>query len=84
MVSISRAANRSKHPMVQRLGFTVNELCAAADISPSTYRRLKRKGLGPREMRLGTKIIRISPDAAEQWLQELEARKSPGGTTSEA
>jgi hypothetical protein len=74
MVSISRAANRSKHPEVQPLGLTVHEVCAAADISPSTYRRLKRKGLGPREMRFGTKIIRITPEAAAQWLQALERR----------
>jgi predicted DNA-binding transcriptional regulator AlpA len=73
MVCISRAANRRKFCKVQRLAYSVDELCAAVEISPSTYWRLKRKGLGPREMRLGKKVVRISPEAAEEWVRALEA-----------
>src|SRR5690349_13829773 len=73
MVCLSRAANRERFPKVQRLGYSVDELCAAADISRSLYERMKRQGKGPREMRLGKKVIRISPSAAKAWVQALEA-----------
>lgn len=72
MVCLSRAANRKKFPKVQRLAYSVDELCAAADISRTLYERMKRQGLGPREMRLGKKVVRISPEAAEAWIRTLE------------
>jgi predicted DNA-binding transcriptional regulator AlpA len=72
MVCISRAANRMKHPKVQRLGYTEDELCAALDISKSLFERMKRKGLGPRGMKLGSKTTRYSPEAAAEWVKMLE------------
>jgi predicted DNA-binding transcriptional regulator AlpA len=76
MVCISRAANREKFPKVKRIGLSIDELCAAADISRSFYERMKRQGKGPKEMRLGKKVIRISPAAAEEWVRGLEANRS--------
>jgi hypothetical protein len=73
MACLSRAANRAKHPNVEPIGYTPDEFCAAVRISPSTYRRMKLLGLGPREMRLSKKMTRISPDAAGEWVRAREA-----------
>jgi predicted DNA-binding transcriptional regulator AlpA len=73
MACASIANNRAKHLDVQRLAFSIDELCAAAGIGRTLYERMKRKGKGPRETRIGTKVVRISRQAAEEWLAQLEA-----------
>jgi hypothetical protein len=94
MVCISRAANREKYPKVKRIGLSIAEVCAAADVSRSFYERMKRQGKGPKELRLSDKTVRVTPAEARKWLRTLaaanrseaavEPRKSPGGMTSEA
>jgi hypothetical protein len=50
---------------------SIDEFCTLERISAPTYHKLKRLGLGPREMRIG-RIIRISPEARLDWHQERE------------
>jgi hypothetical protein len=42
--------------------FTIAEFCGRQQISVASYYYLKKRGLGPIEMRAG-KTLRISPDA---------------------
>lgn len=79
MVCISIAANRAKHPDVHRLAYSIDELCAAAGIGRTLYERMKRRGQAPRETRFGTKVVRISRQAAEEWLAQLEEATNRSG-----
>ena len=60
-----------------RRSLTRQEFCFKKHISPSTFHKLKRKGLGPKQDYLG----RISPEAEDAWdrfmaaLAESEAAK---------
>lgn len=63
----------------ERVSFSIADFCYRNDISLSTYHRLKRSGLGPKEMRLGT-VVRITIDAERKW---QEARSNPRGAEAE-
>jgi hypothetical protein len=57
-----------------RSAFTIAEFCGRNAIGLATFHKLKRQGLGPREMRLGS-AIRISIEAERDW---RNARENPG------
>ena len=50
---------------------TVAQFCRNNGISPAFYYKLKSRGLGPREMRIGN-AVRISPWAEKEWRLERE------------
>ena len=52
--------------------YSVREFCEAHRISKNQYYKLKRQGLGPREMQLGGKIV-ISLESAAAWRRAREA-----------
>jgi hypothetical protein len=58
---------------VPRLALTIKDFCKAFNISQGFYYKLRRQGLGPREMRLGTRTM-ISLEAADRW---RKAREEP-------
>jgi predicted DNA-binding transcriptional regulator AlpA len=62
---------RAKPQPVARRALTIADFCQAYQISQDHYFKLKRQGKGPREMKLGTKIL-ITLRAAEQWEIEQE------------
>jgi hypothetical protein len=64
----------------QPLAYSIKEFCREHGISPPSYYALKRQGLGPAEMRMGT-IIRISWEAAAAW---RKARENPSESEAEA
>lgn len=52
---------------------SIDEFCAAENISRSTFFKMKNAGNGPKEMRLpGSSIVRISPAARREWHRRLE------------
>ncbi len=51
---------------------TVNDFCAANNISRSMFYKLLREGNAPRIMKVGRKTL-ISADSAEAWRQAMEA-----------
>jgi hypothetical protein len=57
---------------------TIGEFCAAENICASTYYKMRRLGVGPREERVpGTTIIRITAEARCAWHVRLaEMRQS--------
>src|SRR5262245_21197394 len=52
--------------------FTVDDFCALHRLSRAMYYKLNKRGKGPREIRLGAKIL-ISREAAAEWRRALEA-----------
>ena len=54
--------------------FTISAFCQAHHISEPYYYRLRERGLGPREMRLGRKVL-ISNDAAADWRRAREVSR---------
>jgi hypothetical protein len=64
----------------ERVSFSIADFCYRNDISLSTYHKMKRLNLGPREMRLNT-VVRITLDSERKW---QEARSNPRGAEAEA
>ena len=50
---------------------TIESFCEANGISARHYFELKRQGLGPREMKVGKRVL-ISPQAEADWRRERE------------
>ncbi|HXH53538.1 MAG TPA: hypothetical protein VNH53_08950 [Sphingomicrobium sp.] len=51
--------------------YSIEQFCTAHGISRGTYFNLKKIGLGPREMHVGSRVI-ISREAAADWRRERE------------
>ncbi len=62
--------------MSQIEAFTIAEFCKAHSISPATYFKIKKTGLGPREMRVGSRVL-ISRESAAAWRAARET-ETPG------
>jgi hypothetical protein len=62
-------------PAAKRAAKAITQFCATKQFSEPTYYKLKARGLGPREMRIGP-IVRISPEAEDEWDR---ARENPVG-----
>lgn len=54
---------------------TIPQFCERFNLSLSTYYRLKRDGLGPRELRVGRRVI-IPAKIADEWAEALTAQAS--------
>ena len=57
---------------VEALSMSISDFCRAHGISRSHYFNLKKDGRGPREMRVGTRVL-ISREAAADWRAKCEA-----------
>jgi hypothetical protein len=57
------------------IAFTIPEFCAAHRFGPAHYYKLKQEGLGPREIKLGTRTI-ITAEAAAEWRRAQEERSA--------
>ena len=55
----------------RRLALTIQEFCDSFRFTESFYYKLKKQGLGPREMKIGTRTL-ISVDSAVEWGREHE------------
>jgi hypothetical protein len=62
-------------PLSERAAWDVSEFCVVSGVSRSTYYNLKRKGEGPRETHVGTKIL-ITRESAAAWLRKQEKQSS--------
>lgn len=62
---------------VQPVLLTISDFCKRQQISQTTYCRLKKRGLGPREIDLGSNVIRIRPEDEAAW---QHARAFPDAT----
>jgi len=57
---------------LERVAFTVPEICFRNNISVPTYQRLRKQGLGPKEMRFGLNGIRVTAEAEREWQKRLQ------------
>ena len=58
-------------PQTPRLALSIPEFCSAHGISEGFFYKLKKKGEGPREMKLGARTL-ITLESAEEWRRERE------------
>lgn len=59
------------HADNDRHAFSIEEFCKGHGISRATYFTERRRGHGPREMRVGKRVL-ISREAAAAWRRERE------------
>lgn len=57
---------------MERETYSIPQFCEQHNISRSFYFRLRDAGIGPREMRVGSRVL-ISREAAAAWRREREA-----------
>ena len=70
----SPTKGRTDEPVGSR---TIDQFCARHRISRAFYfGKLRKAGLGPAEMRLGPKLVRITDEADRAWQR---ARENPTG-----
>ncbi|MDA9407438.1 hypothetical protein XH80_12080 [Bradyrhizobium sp. CCBAU 45384] len=56
---------------MRRAALTIREFCKAYPLSEAMYFKLRAAGGGPREMRVGRKVM-ISIEAADDWRRARE------------
>jgi len=52
--------------------YSIAAFCAAHDLSEGMYFKIRKQGLGPREMRVGSRVL-ITQEAAAAWRRERES-----------
>jgi hypothetical protein len=57
---------------VAMAAYSIKQFCAAHGISERYYYKMKREGIGPREMLVGRKRRLISLEAAAEWRRVRE------------
>jgi predicted DNA-binding transcriptional regulator AlpA len=72
IVSDARDRNKPKPQPAPLLALTILQFCEAHTISEAMFYKLKKKGLAPRETKIGTRTI-ITLEAAADWRAEREA-----------
>lgn len=56
--------------------FTVEEFCSAHRVSRASFYNLVQRGLGPKTLRVGRRVL-VSREAAEAWRRLMEAASTP-------
>ena len=59
---------------MEEFAMTVSEFCARWHISEPLYFKLRRKGLGPKVMRIGRRTL-ITPEANAEWQRQREEQQ---------
>jgi hypothetical protein len=60
----------------EKLAFSIQEFCELHSLSKAHYYNLRRRGLGPAEAKLGTRVI-VTAEAARTWREQLTATATP-------
>jgi hypothetical protein len=67
-----RSNASARGPPVARAVYSIAEFCEAHGISQAMYFKMKSQGLGPVEMRIGSRRL-ISFESANAWVRAREA-----------
>ena len=82
MTTSERAGER---PPLEPEMFTTAQVCELANISMSTYYKLRRAGLGPREWNFPKmKMVRVAKTEFLKWMEQLEALQNGADLRLEA
>ena len=68
----AKPEDRDDKPQPPVLAMTIPMVCRAHNISDGMYFKLKKQGKGPREMRVGSRVL-ISFESAAVWRIDCEA-----------
>jgi hypothetical protein len=79
-VNVVAELARAKRSL-ETLGFSVADFCEAHNISIGHFYALRKKGLGPRVMKVGLRTL-ISAEEAARWRAERTAASSDTSDTS--
>jgi hypothetical protein len=60
-----------------RKAASIEEFCEAHDLSRASFYNMRKAGIGPREMRVGARVL-ISDEAAADWRREREVASKVG------
>ncbi|WP_143328040.1 helix-turn-helix transcriptional regulator [Caballeronia pedi] len=72
--AFARYAEREDRPAPADLGaLTLAEFCEAYKIERSTLFKMRRDGIGPKEINIGRKVL-ITRSACIEWEQAMQAR----------
>lgn len=52
--------------------YSISEFCKAHNICKVTFYNLQKKGVGPKIMRIGSRVL-ISKEAAKEWRKQMES-----------
>jgi hypothetical protein len=63
-------------PFAHLLAMEIEDFCRINKICRSSYYNLRKKGKGPRETRMGKRII-ITPEAHAEWREKQTAPAAP-------
>jgi hypothetical protein len=69
---LSEKPRKLDEPDAPVMALSIAKFCAVHGISRELYFKLKRNGLGPREMHVGSRVL-ISVEAAAAWRRAREA-----------
>ena len=69
---LGREGCEGMHHPKRHLNYSIAAFCAAHDLSEGMYFKIRKQGLGPREMRVGSRVL-ITQEAAAAWRREREA-----------
>ncbi|TAN77818.1 MAG: hypothetical protein EPN20_01540 [Magnetospirillum sp.] len=67
------------HIPVSAASYTVQQFCDHHQIGRTTYFKIRKVGLGPKEVRVG-KLIRITLEAEREWVCRMQG----AGSSTEA
>jgi hypothetical protein len=64
----------SSQDIDERHSLTIPQFCKVENISIYTYYKIRKLGLGPRELRVpGTNVARVTPKARQEWHERMQA-----------
>jgi len=55
--------------------YSIDEFCETHGIGRSKYFELRKKGMGPKEIRLGGRVVVISRESAAAWRAARDAEE---------
>jgi predicted DNA-binding transcriptional regulator AlpA len=61
-----------------RKAASIEEFCQAHDLSRASFYNMRKSGIGPREMRVGARVL-ISDEAASDWRRERKQAAPKAG-----
>jgi predicted DNA-binding transcriptional regulator AlpA len=50
---------------------TIRQFCVSQQIGLTSYYKLRKQGLTPKELRLG-RVVRITAEAEREWLERMQ------------
>ena len=67
----TKKTQRARFNDLQPGAYTISSFCVSHDLSESFFHKIRKRGLGPREMRIGARVL-ISHEAASAWRKARE------------